>query len=221
MKIAVISANYGGFDPLRNAAQQSVETDFYMFSDKPIVTVGTQWKNIVLSYPRNDLCARMRAKYVKLQHHRIPELRQYSTFVWVDAAIEITSANYVQEMTQRQLGLNVFRHPHRSCIYDEYTTLVNSFPHKIAGEKLTEQINEYRNLGHPRGYGLYALTHFTHNVTAESKRLLDEWWLETIRWTYRDQISFPVVCSRLNYTPKVISWMNPYSRDYVKWHSHP
>lgn len=221
MKCAVISANYGNFDPVRAAVRQSVETDFILFSDSDVNVAGTGWKNYVLPYPRAELCPRMRAKYVKLQHHRIPELKQYNVIIWADAALEITSDQYVTKMTQdSKPGLNVFGHPDRNCIYEEYATLIRFFKHKIEGERLTDQVQSYIQEGHPAKFGLVALTHFTHIPTPESTRLLDEWWLENVKWTYRDQISFPVVCRRLAYCPAKISGY-PYDLNLVNWHSHP
>jgi hypothetical protein len=221
VKCAVISANFGGFDPVFPHPPQSTQADFFLFSDKPIPDADAKgWKNLVVPFPRGELSNRMRAKYFKLQHHRIPELKDYGMFIWVDAAIEMTSKDYVIKMLQpAKEGLNCFIHPDRKCIYAEAETLQKHFPKKIEGERLAEQIAEYRRIGHPENFGLCVMTHFVHIPTAESKRVFDEWWMETIKWTARDQVSFPIICTRFKYSPWLIPG-NPYNPNLLKWHSH-
>ncbi len=51
------------------------------------------------------------------------------------------------------------------------------------------------------------------------RALMKNWWWENVKWTFQDQISFPVVCKMMNYQPDTIPG-NQYKNSFFKviWH---
>ena len=93
----------------------------------------------------------------------------------------------------------LFRHPWRDCIYDEAQVLVDA---GIDVPAVTAQMRLYRRLGHPAHAGLHATTAMLrdHRSTLLAP-VMREWHLQTVRHSFRDQLSLPVVTRLLGLDP--------------------
>ncbi len=96
-----------------------------------------------------------------------------------------------------------FQHYERSCIYDE-AALVSELRlddlDTIAG-----QMNYYRSLGFPEQAGLICGTvllrrHNEPKVVA----VMERWFAEVLRWSYRDQLSFNFVARQFGFEPSFL-----------------
>jgi hypothetical protein len=70
--IALVTANFGGIDEVK-ALPDHEETDAFYYTDQSVSPeVARTWTRIINpNYPRYDLNPRLRAKYFKLQIHRL------------------------------------------------------------------------------------------------------------------------------------------------------
>lgn len=194
---AVYTAIYGGADRLLDPAPQDMDVDWYCFTDDRTITSGT-WR-VVYEEPRYE-DPRLAAKWPKLLPHQV--LSDHRWTVWVDANLQIDSPVFVREaLGYARNGIAVFRHPFRYCIYHEaYACMRREDCRRLP---VVDQVQHYRSQGHPARGGLYACG----VIVRDSATLLDDvgaaWLEECVRWSTRDQLSFPVVLARFGITPSV------------------
>ena len=213
MRALVYSSIYGGYDDLKEQAEQTVKTDFLMIGDD-IGRYGTtsDWTMIDPSYfgyddilfnlPNN----RMRAKYWKLHPNEAHELMsgalggKYDLVIWIDGSVKITDPEFVEKCAEwigdKQMLL--FKHPDRSCIYDEAEKTLE-LPEKYASHDTIGQIRAYRDDGMPEEAGLWACTVIVRK--GDTSKFDDAWWQENLKWGYQDQISFAYLVHKMGITP--------------------
>lgn len=228
MRVAIYTAIFGGYDRLKTQPQQTIDCDYFCFTDVKQLSVEG-WRQVhVASEP--NLHPRMQAKYYKILAHKIfpagrldwryltwkERLRrvQYDAIIWLDGSIQINSRAFVEEFVHSidQSGWAMFVHPERDCIYDE-AEVSSSMP-KYRDQQLRQQADAYRAEGYPANNGLFACGIIGRDPHSSVVKLVGEdWWRENTRWTYQDQISLPVVLWRRGLccaTVKLNLWDNPW-----------
>lgn len=187
MKIAVISANLGNFDPTFDHVLQSVPCDVYYLTDK--------------DYPlrSNAMTPRLQARIVKMfMHQMIPG---YDYYLWVDRSCILSNTHSVKWFLD-QLGDNdivVFKHPNRNTIQEEADYLNKRLSIKcgyITPRYENELIDEQLKAVDPEAQ-LYASTAFIYKNSPAVQATMKEWWFHTSRYHSIDQLSFPFVIKDL------------------------
>ena len=141
------------------------------------------------------------AKRVKLFPNEF--LGEFNTSVWVDGKFQIIGDfnEYISTYQYRQPIL-CFPHFSRNCLYDEAAVCVTSGK----GDKrdIIPQVSSYEREGYPFDNGLYEMGCIVrkHNDPFVSN-LMEEWWEEVCRFSYRDQISFPYVRWKNGFIPDI------------------
>jgi GT2 family glycosyltransferase len=216
MSIAIYTTIFGDYSPLRPVPAQSVKADYYCITDNPKIKCEG-WKTIVVNTPRADLHPRMRAKFYKLFPWELPELDKKEISIFIDASIEITEPNFIEYCIKNLDGdMLLFKHPNRDCIYEEAKASVGLVKYKT--ENISGQIDFYQKF-HPKKSGLYACGLMIRKHTEKVKTVMSAWWWENIKFTYQDQLSFPVVCRLHNFKPSTFA-ENQYKSGYFKVHWH-
>lgn len=199
-RLAIYTAVYGGYDTLPAAVEQDVDVDWICFTDDPELQVDG-WR-VELAQGRYEH-PRMSAKWFKAR----PDLALpgYRWTIWIDANMQVDSPAFAREARAlAPSGLGVFRHPQRSCIYREARASARTAPGKYTDQPLLEQVESYRAEGFPARSGLFALGTIARDRDVQQVRDLGAMWLhECERWSYQDQLSFPVVAWRLGLRPSV------------------
>ena len=227
-RVAVYTTIFGNYNYLLPVPRQSVDVDFFCLTDNPDIEHGSafgdpshgqRWRIIPVDYPTKDLPARLRAKFFKLFPWEAYTLDQYDLMIFIDGSIEITSPDFVKFCID-SLGDNemaLYEHPQRDCIFDE---AVVSMPlNKYQSQNISGQISFYNSL-YPKHGGLYACGVMVRKIQSpEIRNLMGKWWWEIIKWTYQDQLSFPVVCKLLKFIPGIIPG-NQYKNPFFKVHWH-
>lgn len=193
--VAVISACFGGYDNPRPAVEQTVDCDWLFVSDEGPAGLPRPWQSMKVQGAYRH--PRMSAKLVKLQPWKFVA---HGDVIWVDANMEITSPTFVADALAAAGGgpLATWRHPQRDCIYAEAAASLRLCPEKYGQLPLLEQVEHYRNEGYPEGAGLYACGTLVWAAQDTGARALGHAWLyECERWSYQDQLSLPVVATRL------------------------
>jgi hypothetical protein len=185
MRIALITACYGDYDPIKPLPE------WHGFDDAVCVTdtasgVGEGWR--VHVEPRGE-SPRLAAKRPKM----LPWLfTDCDAAVWLDASFEITGrgfSDWVRGHLERD-DFVVWQHPEgRHCLGQE-AEVCWMFP-KYDGQPILQQAAHYFADGMPRMWGLFAAGMVGYRFTSASKGLGAAWYAEQERWTVQDQISLP------------------------------
>lgn len=188
-KIAIYTAIFGQYDPLKSQVKQDVPVDFICFTDQEIT--HADWRVISVA---PEQVPRKQAKYYKLLPHHVPELQGYDYTIWIDGSFVIQRPDFVHwaiGMIQDN-GWAIPRHNTMNCIYDEAPSVADiSFYRDMP---ILQQAETYRAEGYPAKNGLYLCGMIVRDMRRkEWKIICDQWWHENITHSLRDQISLPYV----------------------------
>lgn len=191
----LFTANYGGYDQLAPVPEIPGVRCIAYTDDPDMVAEG--WD--VRCCPTNGrLHPRMAAKWFKT--HPAECFPDDTHRVWMDAGHRLVDRFAVEAALEcvGEAGVALHRHPGRDCIYEEAEA--SMLFRKYQGLSIPEQAEHYRAEGHPEHWGLWACGTMA-TVKGPIDKALDAWWDENVRWSYQDQVSFPVVMRRADLLP--------------------
>jgi hypothetical protein len=188
------------------------------------------------------------AKYYKQNFHNIPRLKKYDIIIWLDGTIEIYNNNtsqFIKDLVDKNNNLIVFEHfrqgsldQERAASHFERYTSTFWFGQKQPYQDIDKQYTDYINDGYndndfwkkispnQKEYGLWVTCFLAFDMKKkETLEFLDEWYLQTLKYTTQDQIGFPYVCQKLNMYPYNLpdnnSWGNGHSKtSFFYKHGH-
>lgn len=217
-KIAVITAIYGDIDDLKEMPVQSISFDRFCFTDSNIIPKDKSefngWKLIRPSYPRYDLHPRIKAKYFRTFSHSVSELKSYDIIIWIDGSIKIINPDFVEFMIKdiSENEMCFFKHHTRNCAYEE-ANICKQYVTKYLSEPLHEQILEYSIEGFPKNNGLIETGCFAKLINSRTNKVMEEWFMENIKYSYQDQVSLPYVLWKNKFIPRIIE-KNIHNNEY-------
>lgn len=190
------------------------DTDFICYSDVPLDR--DDWQVRPLEAP-SGLSPRMQAKF-----HKVFPPSGYAWSVWIDGAYELDvgaqAKSFVNGLIQHsQQGLGLHTHPVRDCLYDEAVHAMTLPKCRGIVGVLEAQIAHYTRQGHPKHSGLWLGGLLCRKDDTTIRRLMQLWWNELVRWTWRDQISLAYVLACERFTPSGWSWTShptPYMKGW-------
>lgn len=188
MRVAVITANFGGYDPLFPAPGGFDDT--VCVTDE-VTSVADGWR-AHLHTPR--VSPRMASKHPKMNPWLYTDC---DAALWVDASIEITSAD-IRRWVEPQLAqhdLIVWQHPEGRNDIREEGPVCWDWP-KYEPYPIREQVEAYVADGMPERWGLFACGMIGWRFTEDAKRFGDLWLEEQYKWSIQDQISLPYLLWR-------------------------
>jgi GT2 family glycosyltransferase len=199
-KIAVYTAIFNRYDDLKPIVPQSLPADFICLTDNSGKS-DRQWRTGVPDIPEHDLSPRLRNRWCKLFPGKIEELNGYDITIYLDGNCTVRSPDFIRfcidGLAHRELL--VFRHPSRSCVYEEFVACRHY--HKFDGSgNDREQERDYRRF-YPAGNGLYWCGCLVRRRSENLQAICEQWWEHLLKYTWRDQLSFPVVCYMNGFTP--------------------
>jgi hypothetical protein len=207
MKTIVYSAIYGDYDQPK---AQPLKEKPILFTD---TSESTDWE--VRKVFREEEHPRMKAKYFKCMPHQVLDC---DVSIWIDGTAIIKTPYFV-DWCLEQLGDNdiaLFKHPFRDCIYDEGNFCCN-MP-KYSNVPIIPQIMEYLRRGHPRKGGLWACGLLIRRHNDKVKKFNKLWWSHNKKYTYQDQLSFPVCVREAELRIGTID-MPQYDNDIIDFNS--
>jgi hypothetical protein len=113
--------------------------------------------------------------------------------LWIDGSMEIIVEDYFERCVAA-LGPDdwaTVSHPWRTCIYPEAT--FSSTLARYANQRVIEQANFYRSIGHPDNWGLHATGANARRHSEVAINVSHLWWNECVNWSHQDQLSLPVL----------------------------
>ena len=216
MRVALITACYGQYDPIRPLP------DWHGFDDAIVVTdergIATDGWRVHLEASAEQ--PRLAAKRPKMMPWLYTDCE---AAIWIDASFELVGRGFHKWVREHleQDDFVVWKHPEgRNCIQQE-AAVCYDFP-KYRNQPIREQAAHYLADGMPRMWGLFAAGTVGYRFTPESKRLGAAWYREQERWTLQDQISLPYLL--WNSGKRFGIWRaneydNPYLR--LRWDERP
>lgn len=135
---------------------------------------------------------------------RNSRIYQALPFKFVDCDISIVIGANIQlkasagKLVDTYLGefydMALFKHPKRDCVYEEIAGALTRVNDPEEKKILLLQEAHYRKIGIPEHLGGLPETGMViRKHTPKVRRFCEAWWAEMCRWSYRDQVSFPVV----------------------------
>jgi len=194
---------FGGCDVIRPPAEQDLDVEWICVTDDPELEVPAPFqRRVVETAAANWSASNLAAKRFKLMPSTVSDCDKV---LWIDANMEVTSPKFVREaLAHVHDGIALFPHPRRACIYEEAaaTLGLESQGGKYEGLPIADQVDAYRQQGHPELAGLWACGVIAWDLADPQAQTLGREWLEEIeRWTVQDQLSLPVVLRRLGVVP--------------------
>jgi len=155
------------------------------------------------------------AKYYKQAFYNIPRLKQYDVVVWVDGSLQLTDPRAVEKLllvlAEGSYSALLFNHSTRGSLAEEVAVTANMarycatryLQQQQPYQDIEAQYREYMRLteGAVDKAGVWYASLVAFNMKhPDTLRLLDAWYLENLRATTNDQISFPYVllANRIN-----------------------
>lgn len=192
-KVAVISANLGGFDKPEKHKEQ-----MYDHSNLEIETFLFTNENFP---PRNKaMTPRLQARIPKMFGWQM--LPGFDYYLWIDSSCRLSDFESVQWFLDKMDGLDivVFEHPNRHSAQEEADylkeRLAKNCPYitpRYKNELIDEQMAEIKADETFQDNVLYASTAFMYRDTPQIRQMMKEWWYHTSRYHIIDQLAFPYV----------------------------
>lgn len=213
-RIAVITWNIGGMDPERIIPKQSVTFDRYYVTDQNI------------PYPFPLLDNRMKAKYGKIQGHRIYD---HDILIWIDGNVQITDSKFIEGLCDSLNGFDVAisKHPHRTDIYQEADYMVseirsgNSYLRaRYNWQEVQNEAEHFRSAGHPAKAGLFWCGLFARVNTPRVNSCFDAWWDDNLKFVNYDQNSFAYEAHRFDLQISIVDWGQFYKNKHYNLNHH-
>lgn len=204
MRVAMISANLGAYDPPTAWPEQQVP---------PWITVHT-YRLTDANFPPRPLAMTSRLQCGIPKWYGWQLFPNFDRYLWIDASCAPTA--YAVSWFLERLGpadLAVFMHPDRRTIRDEYAFMAQRMAStgeryltsRYKGEWLREQ---YEHIAADRSYlddRLYASTAFIYRPTECVKRAFQAMWAAKARWCLHDQLYFPYALAQAGCLVRVIA----------------
>lgn len=212
MKVVIYTAIYGDYDDLKphspQLVDQTISAEFVLFNEMS--------SELPKEYENES--PRVKARYFKLNPHKISSLKNFDIAIWVDGSALIKSPLFVSSMIE-YLGdspIMCFKHPEaRYCIYEE-AVYAQPMP-KYRNHDLLAQTDSYAKEDYPIRNGLFACGMMVYNLQSDNmKQLCDAWWAECLRWPGLDQLSLPYCSWKLGIPVKPLL-LNQYGNDFIEF----
>lgn len=212
--IAVIQASLGGLDHIVAHVKQSIEHDYFSFTDKNLP-------------PRTKaLTPRLQAKIPKMFGWQLKP--DYEYYLWLDGNLTLNNLNTLEYFYDQIQGYDivVLRHPRRPNIRQEVRYLRKGLREQsiyLVGRYDNESWKEqYEEIQKDKEFidDLLVLGGiFMYRNTPQVQQMMKEWWYQASRYNVQDQISFPYVLQKSGIKIKILDHI--YNEwDYLKHAAH-
>jgi hypothetical protein len=246
-KICFVTAITGNYESTcKKPIEQTIGCDFKVFTDNPNIQTHGIWDIVDISkyyngIDNNDINSNYinsmvnnkhtfnRAKFIKLNLYRIPELIDYDIVIWLDGTVQISNnrcAELIFNKIESGKNIIVYEHEYRSgnlkqeviaSNFNRYTS-TNWNGQDQPYQDVNKQYEDYINEGFKEDWIKDYISENTGSVSnnvgvwitcfvafdmrkEETHRFLNEWWMQNLTKTTQDQIGFPYVCWKMKIIP--------------------
>lgn len=203
MKLAILSANLGNFEPKVDWVEQkisNIEIIVKRFDDESFP-------------PRITMSSRLQARIPKMFGWEM--VKDCDCYLWVDSSRGLLREDSAEWFYKNAEGVDLvlFKHPHRNSIKEEAEFIrarLNKDLHRrdyirvrYTGELIDEQLEAI-----DKNYidnCLYASTAFFYWNTPKLREMLKDWWFHTSRYHAVDQLALPYLVWKHKMNIKVLN----------------
>lgn len=195
MKIAVISANLGSYDPPHPWPEYEQLTSDKGDADIDIIRLTDE------NFPPRPLAMTSRLQCAIPKMFGWQLFPGYDIYIWIDASMRPEPGAFM--WLKEQLGHNeiaLFKHPHRKTVKAEYEFIKAKMELRdkyLCSRYDREWLNEQAAviLGDPffADERLYASTAFIYRNIEKVHRMMKDWWHHKTRYLLHDQLALPYV----------------------------
>lgn len=222
-RIVVYTCIVGNYDSIPEPLLQYPNVKFVAFVDSPnlLEKKNSFWEFRSLPTLNELTSPTLKNRYLKFHPSRFFEEYDYS--IYIDGNVRVTSdIRPLIQMCKEKTGLAMHQHGSRDCIYDEAEVCL--LYKRGNAKKIREQIENYKNNGFPRNFGLNEANIIVSDLKNQISRiLLDKWWAELIKsQSMRDQLAWPFVLWKNNLTIQDVGClgMNVYNNSKFEIKKH-
>lgn len=211
-KIAIYTAQFGGYDPVHEPEHMEDNIDYYYFTDTQDLHSDV-FQIIPIS------CSKWPARLVARCFKALPHifLKQYETTVWIDSSTYLRGQPVGDILAIALANQNIAIHAHkqRDCVYDECTECrlqKKDLPHNI--DNIERLLRRFHYAEHN---GLMETAQIFRHNQIDINILNEIWWYFLKNFTIRDQLSLPFIIHCLDidvHTLPYSQWSNKFSRVY-------
>jgi len=212
MKVAILSANLGGFDkavdPVFQDVDDDIQVDFHRFTDENFP-------------PITGLTPRFQYRIPKLFGWQM--FPRYDIYIWFDASCSLRRSDCVRWYL-KQLGdadAAFFKHPWRKTIKAETDfielKLKENQKYIVPRYKNGLHKEQYREIMKDKKYvddKLYTSTAFIYKNSAKTQEAMKLWWCHQSRYYTVDQLAQPYAFWKVGAKVNVIN-ENQYKIGYL------
>lgn len=216
MRVALITACFGSYDPVRPLPADHGFDDAVCVSDTGS-GIGAGWR--VHVEPVSDH-PRLAAKRPKMMPWLYTDC---DAAVWLDASFEVLGsgfAGFARAALERD-DFVVWQHP-EGRVDATHEARVSMGLAKYQGSRVLEQARFYKEQGFPANWGLFAAGTVGWVFTPRTKRFGALWLRECEDWSIQDQVSLPYLL--WSEGMKFGAWQaNEYQNPYLalRWDQRP
>lgn len=175
----IYSAMFGDYDQWVEPEYVNEGWDHILFTDQPISSDRYQ----VVKLEHTDKLERK----IKIVPHLFKQLKDYDIWAWMDAGIKPNT-----NLDELVLGeFTILRHPSHNCTYQEANACLSA--RKDHKEVIESLIKRYKGEGFPTQNGMVATGFHVKKNTPLVREFCDQWWIEVLGGSRRDQLSFNYV----------------------------
>ncbi len=215
MRHCVYTSLYGTFDTLPEQPQASPECDYIAFVGDPAITSDTwQVRHVPPLLPGDPVRS---SRFAKLLAHRL--LPDYGASLYIDCSVRLeqpAEALFRDLLTGHTDTMACFRHPDRTDVLSEAEAVIALGYDDPA--VCMAQMAAYRRAGFtgrvPLIWGGLLLRYHHHPAVVAC---MERWFVHVLRYSRRDQLSFPFVAEQLDFDFVA----HPHAATRSAWHSWP
>lgn len=197
-RVVVYTCIVGGYDNLNDPIFANDGYDFFVFSDKKIVS--NIWKNREIPQDIKRLKDNtLINRYLKM--HPFDVFPEYDYAIYIDGNVSVISdlSPLICIADKGKTGFAMHKHVLRDCIYEEAEACI--LYGKGNKKRLKEQVDKYKQDKFPQNYGMLEATVIIFNLkNNECQTLMSKWWEEFLKSdSKRDQIALPYILWKNKY----------------------
>lgn len=199
-KVLVVSANLGGFEQPLKHVKQSVDCDYYTYTDKNFP-------------PRiNSMTPRLQARIPKMTAWQMKP--GYDFYLWIDSSYVFSDKDAVKYFLDGlgKSDIAVVKHPNRKTIQEEADYIQERLDKEckyITPRYKNERLKDQMAVVDPEA-DLYASTFFIYKNDTPAHDALTIWWLHTSLYHSIDQLSLPAAIDHSNARFRVLEYPKKY-----------
>lgn len=206
-KVTIITSVTDGYDTLKRQTEQvGIDAEWIAVTDgTEVAEEGHPWEIINVEHwaTEKDVSHPNRlAKIAKTQPWLFGAEASHS--IWIDASYRITSPVFAFQTIPMATPVAQFLHPWRQCIYREAVASLELPRYLEERDRISAQVNEYEEIGHPANWGLWATGVIIRKHTDDVIDMSLMWLNEIRRWSYQDQLSEPVALRLCDLRPQAL-----------------